>query len=519
VSSKRSLRGKFVVAISALVGVVLAINALVQVLTDRRELRRQIEQRALGYAKLAADPVCRAYETYYSSGFSKFQQILRDLYALNQDLDRIQLYDTTGALLFDSLELDLAENAEATPASPPPPSVEELRAMKATARSGRAETGERVWMVVAPLVEEWGRHRYAVVFTFDYDSLGLAVRTAAWNIFWLAVAALLLGVAAATALSRQSLGPLETLTLGARELAEGRLRRRISLRTGDEFELLASTLNQMAERLDATISDLETSNRALNSMNLELQEVDRLKSDLLANVSHELRTPLTAIRGYSEALQEGLLGALSDAQRQALEAVDRNASRLLKLIEQLLSYSRLQAGAAQFVFAPFDLREVGRQLVSTLRAAHGPRLNLELEAPEELPPVLGDASAIGQVIENLLSNAIKFTPPGGEIRLRLRRRDGEVEVEVSDRGIGIPRRALDLIFDRFFQVDSSSTRAYGGVGLGLAIVREILRAHGRTIAVDSTEGRGTTFRFALGLAAAGRADRSARRAGDAVASG
>ncbi len=517
-SAKRSLRGKFVVAISALVGVVLAINALVQVLTDRRELRRQIEQRALAYAKLAADPVCRAYETYYSSGFSKFQQILRELYGLNQDLDRIQLFDTTGALLFDSQELDSPDNAEAPPPGPPP-SVEELRAMEATVRAGRSETGERVWVVVAPLVEEWGRHRYAVVFTFNYDSLGLAVRTAAWNIFWLAVAALLLGVAAATALSRQSLGPLETLTLGARELAEGRLRRRISLRTGDEFEVLASTLNQMAERLDATISDLETSNRALNSMNLELQEVDRLKSDLLANVSHELRTPLTAIRGYSEALQEDLLGELSDAQRQALEAVDRNAARLLKLIEQLLSYSRLQAGAAQLVFASFDLREVGRQLVATLRAAHGERLNLELEAPEDLPPALGDALAIGQVIENLLSNAIKFTPPGGEIRLRLRRRDGEVEVEVSDRGIGIPRRALDLIFERFFQVDSSSTRAYGGVGLGLAIVREILRAHGRMIAVDSTEGQGTTFRFALGLATAGRAAHPPLRAGGALASG
>ena len=516
-SAKRSLRVKFVVAISALVGVVLTINAAVQVLTDRRELRSQIEQRAGGYAKLAVEPVCRAYETYYSSGFSKFEQILREIYALNLDLDRVQLYDTTGTPLFDSQELDLAEGAE--PTSPPPaPPVEQLRAMDASAYSTVSPGGEAVWVVVEPLVEEWGRHRYAVVFTFDYDTLGVAVRSAAWNIFWLAAAALLLGVAAAVALSRQSLGPLETLTLGARELGEGRLRRRISLRTGDEFEVLANTLNQMAERLDGTISDLETSNRALNSMNLELQEVDRLKSDLLANVSHELRTPLTAIRGYSEAMQEGLLGDLSGPQRQALEAVDRNGGRLLKLIEQLLSYSRLQAGAAQFVFAPFDLTEVGRQLVATLRAAHGARLNLEIEAPADLPPVLGDSSAIGQVIENLLSNAIKFTPPGGEIRLRLRRRESEVEVEVADRGIGIPRRALDLIFDRFFQVDSSSTRAYGGVGLGLAIVREILRAHGRTIAVESTEGAGTTFRFALAAAASqARTPRSAVRAGGAVA--
>jgi len=516
VSARRSLRVKFVVAISALVAVVLAINALVQVLTDRRELRRQIESRAIGYAKLAVEPVCRAYETYYSSGFSKFEQILRELYALNLDLDRIQLFDTTGTLLFDSQELDLEGGAEPTPPGQPP-AVEQLRAMDPSSFRTRSGAGEDVWVVVEPLVEEWGRHRYAVVFTFDYDSLGLAVRGAAWNIFWLAAAALLLGVAAAVALSRQSLGPLQTLTLGARELGEGRLRRRISLRTGDEFEVLANTLNQMAERLDGTISDLETSNRALNSMNLELQEVDRLKSDLLANVSHELRTPLTAIRGYSEAMQEGLLGSLSDGQRQALEAVDRNGGRLLKLIEQLLSYSRLQAGAAQFVFAPFDLAEVGRQLVATLRAAHGARLNLEIEMPLELPLVLGDAAGIGQVIENLLSNAIKFTPPGGEIRLRLHRRDSEVEVQVADRGIGIPRRALDLIFDRFFQVDSSSTRAYGGVGLGLAIVREILRAHGRTIAVESAEGSGTTFRFALGVAAPARSPRAAVRAGGAAA--
>jgi signal transduction histidine kinase len=513
----RSLRVRFVLAIAVLVALVLIANGLVLALASRPHLREDVESRARAYARLAVGPICNAYETYYASGYSKFRELLLDTMRLEPDLVRLALYDTGGRLQFDSRELaDEGLNPVRRPAAAPtaasatagsaPPLLEAVKGMSLAAW-GAEEGGRPVYVVAAPYVEEWGRHRYTVVFWAGYDSLGRAARATIWRIAWLSAGSLALGVLIAIGLAAQSVGPLEVLTRGAQDLADGRLGRRIELPTGDEFGALAATFNQMAEKLARTISDLEASNRALERMNLDLQQLDRMKSDLLANVSHELRTPLTAIQGYAEAMEEGLMGAVTREQRDALAVVQRNGRRLMGMIEQLLGFSRLEAGVGKLELAAFDLGEVAAQVVGSVRAGHGQRVDLRLEAPAAgLPPVWGDAGRIAQVLENLVTNAVKFTPAGAEVRVRLRRRgQDEVEVEVADRGIGIPAAAQPKIYDRFYQVDGTSTRGYGGLGLGLAIVREILAAHGRGIALESEEGMGTTFRFSLPCAAAGLA--------------
>jgi signal transduction histidine kinase len=501
----RSLRLRFVLAIAALVALVLVANGLVLALASRGQLRRDVERRARAYAQLSVGPICNAYETYYASGYSKFRELLLETIRLDPDLARLSVYDTAGRALFDSAEFrsELIESSQRPTAALAGAAM--LRAVKGMSLSSwpAAENGKPLYVVVAPFVEEWGRHRYSVAYYFVYDSLRVAALAAGWRIAWLSAASLALGVLIAILLSSQSLGPLQVLTRGAQDLADGMLERRIDLRTGDEFGVLAATFNQMAAKLARTISDLEASNRALEQMNLDLQQLDRMKSDLLANVSHELRTPLTAIQGYSEAMDEGLLGAVNDQQRNAFRVVRRNTVRLMGMIEQLLGFSRLEAGAARLDLGAFDLAEAAAQVVNSLCAGHGPELNLRLEAQPGLPPVWGDAGRISQVLENLVTNAVKFTPPGAEIRVRLRRDGGEAEVAVADRGIGIPPAAQSKIFDRFYQVDTSSTRRYGGMGLGLAIVREILAAHQREIRVESQVDVGTTFRFTLPFAAAG----------------
>ncbi len=516
----RSLRLRFVLAIATLVALVLVANSLVLALANRPRLREDLENRAQAYARLSAAQVCNAYETYYASGYSKFREIVQDKMQLDPDLARLAVYDTGGRVLFDSQELgnELGEPAAGRVERRQPPAAAGerlLAAVQGMAPSAwQAEDG-RAYVVVAPYVEEWGRHRYSVAFTFSYDSLRLAALAAGWRIFWLSAGSLALGVAIAILLAAQSVGPIEVLTRGAQDIADGQLARRIELATGDEFAVLAATFNQMAEKLARTISDLETSNRALGQMNLDLQQVDRMKSDLLANVSHELRTPLTAIQGYTEAMDEGLLGEVSVQQRDAFKVVRRNSRRLMGMIDQLLAFSRFdvpdapgsnEAGGARLEPEEFDLAEVAAQVVGSVRAGDGAARDLRLEAPPGeggLPPVWGDPGRIAQVLENLVTNAVKFTPAGGEIRVRLSRCGEEAEVAVADRGIGIPAAARARIFERFYQADTSSTRAYGGMGLGLAIVREILAAHGREIRVESVEGKGTTFRFTLPLAVIG----------------
>jgi signal transduction histidine kinase len=260
----------------------------------------------------------------------------------------------------------------------------------------------------------------------------------------------------------------------------------------------------MAGRLASTIDDLESTNQALFRSNEELKQLDRMKSELLANVSHELRTPVTAIQGYTEALEGGLLGPVSDEQGRAFSIIERNVLRLAGMINQLLSYARLESGTIRLEPQRFDLLAVADDLVRTIKEARGPSLDLRYEVQGEVPEVYGDPNRISQVLDNLLTNAIKFTPEGGAIELIIKR-DGadDVEVLVMDTGIGIAESEREKIFDRFYQVDASSTRKYGGIGLGLAIVRQILHAHGADISVEGEPRRGSTFRFCLPVAKSG----------------
>ena len=348
----------------------------------------------------------------------------------------------------------------------------------------------------------------ALVATFvltrrDVSSEGLreALGELGPRLLLLSLVSLLLGTLIAIVLSRQILRPLSQLTEGAAHFSEGRLQHRIDVGTGDELEVLARTFNHMAAHLDALVAALAAGNRALQQSNVELRALDRLKSDLLANVSHELRTPLTSVKGYMEALHEELLGPLTDAQREALEVSARSLDRLLYMIDELLSYARFESGAVQLERRNVDLAAVARQVVEGAFAARGPQLNLHLDVEASLPAVEADDQRIAQVLENLLTNALKFTPDNGRVEVRLWRDGGEVVAEVADTGIGIAREEQQRIFERFYQVQSSSTRKYGGIGLGLAIVRQILDAHGATVELASEPGKGSTFRFRLPVAA------------------
>ncbi len=237
----------------------------------------------------------------------------------------------------------------------------------------------------------------------------------------------------------------------------------------------------------------------IKQLNQERASLDRLKTQLLANVSHELRTPLVSIKGYNDLLLRGTLGPVNARQRRGLEIAAANTQRLVELIETLLDLARREEGRLELAMTRFDLREA----VSAAASAVGERLAsrnlpLHLDLGDEALPVTGDRARLEQVFRALIGNAEKFTEqPGGTIDVVARRRGGHVDVAVADRGIGIPVDARARIFERFYQVDASSTRRFGGAGLGLALAKELVTLHGGDIAVDSVEGRGSTFTVRL----------------------
>ena len=236
----------------------------------------------------------------------------------------------------------------------------------------------------------------------------------------------------------------------------------------------------------------------LEEQNEQLLELDRMKDEFVALVSHELRTPLTSILGYLElALEEGELSA--DVQH-FLDVAQRNSNRLLRLVSDLLFIAQVQAGKLNLDVGAVDLLRLVTECAETaLPRAVEKSVVLTVDAGEA-PAFRGDSTRLGQVLDNLVSNAIKFTPDGGTIQVRLRSDGSRAVIEVEDSGLGIPEAELPHLFERFYRTTTVTHLAIQGTGLGLPITMAIVEAHGGTIAVESVEGVGTTFRVELPLA-------------------
>jgi two-component system phosphate regulon sensor histidine kinase PhoR len=236
----------------------------------------------------------------------------------------------------------------------------------------------------------------------------------------------------------------------------------------------------------------------------ELKRLERVRKEFVANVSHELRTPLTAIKGYAETLRDG---ALNDPRQAAefVQVIDRHADRLRTMIEELLDLSAIEHGKVRPEIVPVAILDAVQQAVGVIRGmAEEKNQTIAIDIPAGTPEVLADRQRLPQVIINLLDNAVKFTPVGGRIEIAAGRRGDKLVLAVADTGIGIPRAEQGRIFERFYRVEASRDRREGGTGLGLAIARHLVQAMGGTIEVESHEGKGTTFRVALPLAAGSR---------------
>jgi signal transduction histidine kinase len=237
--------------------------------------------------------------------------------------------------------------------------------------------------------------------------------------------------------------------------------------------------------------------RSLQETNAQLQSAMQIKEEVIQNVSHELRTPLTLILGYLELLMSGGFGPLPSTQEGVMKAMHRQGERLRFMVDRLLLLQTFQIDLLQSIRQDVDtwLQEAVAPWIG--RTDH-PGIEIRLEITPGLPPVAADPAFLDQVIYNLLDNAVKFSPEGGVVWVKAWAEGDEVIIAISDPGIGIPPDKQKWLFERFYQVDSSLARPYGGLGVGLALCRMIIEAHGGRIWVESEgEDRGSTFRMAL----------------------
>jgi PAS domain S-box-containing protein len=255
----------------------------------------------------------------------------------------------------------------------------------------------------------------------------------------------------------------------------------------------AKVTRDLTERRAAELRALEDTRRVA-----EAESANRAKSQFLAAMSHELRTPLNAIGGYTDLIAAGIHGPVTDAQAVALERIASSQRHLLGLINDLLNFSRLEAGQVSYDITTFDVRAVVASVVAMVEMQAEAR-SVHLDAPAETVElaVKADKLKVEQILLNLLTNAIKFTNEGGHIAIRSARRGDTARIEVIDDGIGIEPEHLEAVFEPFIQVGRSLTSPHEGTGLGLAISRDLARAMGGDLTVRSTPGRGSTFTLTL----------------------
>jgi PAS domain S-box-containing protein len=293
---------------------------------------------------------------------------------------------------------------------------------------------------------------------------------------------------------------LERIRAGE-EIAHFEVRRRG--KDGREADLLVSISPVL--NADGEIEGASMIARDVTEQRRAEAEIERAKQEFFGSVSHELRTPLTSIIAYTELLEDFDSENLSEEGKKALEVIDRNAQRELRLVGDMLLVTRIQEGGFSIQLGEVDLGLVVADAIDAARRpaeSAGLELRAEVDA-QGVPEMTGDPHRLGQAIDNLLSNAIKFTPSGGWIAVRLHRRGDMAIIDVEDSGLGIPEDEQKRLFDRLYRASSALQHQIQGIGIGLSIVKAIAEAHGGSVKVESEEGRGTTFTLEIPLTGAG----------------
>jgi len=304
--------------------------------------------------------------------------------------------------------------------------------------------------------------------------------------------------------------PLRHLRAVSEAITEGNTALRAHIHTRDEFELLANAFNRMLSHLVAVQDELRQVNAELDAkldevaqLNMQLYEMNRVKSDFMATMSHELRTPLNSILGFSEVLAS--IESLDEKQRRYVQNIQKSGRILLEMINNVLDLAKMEAGRMEIRPTEFSIEQVVQAQCDMARPlSEKKNLQLTVDVQPNLPPMFQDQNRVAQILNNLLSNAIKFTPEGGAIRVSVRQdNDGNMVLRVADTGVGIAEEDRQIIFEKFRQGRTAMPdgdplkREYPGSGLGLSIVKELCRLLGGEVSVESELGRGSVFTVKL----------------------
>ena len=479
------IRQKLVTMILVTSGIVVTLTSVGHFINDYRITRRMAVDDLSIQARLILDSAKSAI------AFEDAKVGSEALYSLQavEEVRTACLYDEKHHILAIYYRTDDSARCPTVP----PPDYTSVEAGRITVVVSQVEDGKRLGVVYVradlTAVEQQLRGQILILLAVLLIALGVATFLSAW-------------------LQALVSEPIRSLAATATAVSSrGDYSIRAKRATDDELGVLVDAFNRMLDRIQMREEELSRANEDLRreiaerkraeqeraELLVREREANRLKDEFLATLSHELRTPLNAILGWTRLLRGR---ALRETQvESALEKVERNALMQARLVEDLLEVSRITTGKLRLDMRAIDLVALARTAVESIRpAAEARGLTIERDFERAAMPTVGDPDRLQQVIWNLLSNAVKFTPPGGRVRVSLNRRENVDVIVISDSGVGIEPSFLPNVFDTFRQADASATRAHGGLGLGLSIVRHLVEVHGGSVTAES-EGRdrGATF--------------------------
>jgi signal transduction histidine kinase/ActR/RegA family two-component response regulator len=487
--ARLSIRHKLVLMIMATSTVVLVLASVGYIASDYYESREDLRRELDSHASLIGANTTAAMAFRDPAAATETLQTLMP----NTHILSACLYDRDGSVFARYLS---ARSASGCPSSPAADGAVFLPGLL---------------QVVSPVMLK-GQRRGTLLLRSDLELLQARLRVQLMTVGLLLMLAIGVALFMSSRLQSFVSTPISALARTASEVSSrGDYSIRATRTTEDELGVLVDAFNRMLERIQMREGELSNANDDLRREVVERRraeeeraellvrerEASRLKDEFLATLSHELRTPLNAILGWTRLLRTSAVPP-ADVDR-ALEKVERNARVQSRLVEDLLEVSRIASGKLRLDIKPLDLVVLLNTALESIRpAAEARGVTFDRDIPVASLPTAGDPDRLQQVIWNLLSNAVKFTPPGGRVTLRLRRDGRTDELTISDTGIGIDSEFLPNVFETFRQGDASTTRMYGGLGLGLSIVRNLVEMHGGEVKAAS-EGTGKGARFTVRL--------------------
>lgn len=337
--------------------------------------------------------------------------------------------------------------------------------------------------VAIPLSDELGGEY--IIWVLDNTANARELSGNLMNIIFAAIGiGLVISIMLSMLLAKALVTPIQNLTVAADRVAGGDFDSKLENTAKDEIGTLTRTFNNMADQLENTLDNLKKS--------------EAMRREFVADVSHELRTPITSIRSYAETLSENASQMPAETEQEFLQVIVTESDRMTKIVQDLLTLSRFDAGSFTLKMEEFSFEKSVRDVYNAmlLESEHR-RQSFKVEFKNDPGVIYGDKVRVEQVLMNLISNAIKYTPDGGRIHISAGRIENTVWATVRDNGVGIPQKDIGHVFDRFYRVDKARSRESGGTGLGLSIAREIVARHDGELTIESKFGKGTSITMTL----------------------